>query len=334
MSSHEGVQYFDLPSFKFQDGTTLDNVRLAYQEFNPQGTRIAVIPTCFRGRIASTLNFAQGVLRDYRVLVVALFGNGESSSPSNTRGFPQSLDYRDCVRAQHELLVQRIGVRSIDVVLGFSMGGQCTYYWAAMYPEMVNNAVVICSSARTSRHNFQFLEGPRAALESSADYVAAGKRTGAGILEAPRGIRAFGKAYSAWLTSSEWFEQELYRELGFQDLASWDRAVTEDGYQGWDPDDLLVMLGMWQRGDVSVCDANSGGSLEAALSKITTRVLLMPCQTDQYFTSNVSEKEAKLIRIAECKVIPSIWGHIAGGGASQRDVAWMDEQISGFLTQS
>lgn len=334
MSNHEGIQYFDLPNFKFQDGTTLDDVRLAYQELNPQGTRTAVIPTCFRGRIASTLNFAQGALHDYRIIVVALFGNGESSSPSNTRGFPQSIDYRDCVRAQHELLVQRIGVRSVDVVLGFSMGGQCTYYWTAMYPEMVKNAVVICSSARTSRHNFQFLEGPRAALESSADYVAAGIRTEARFVEAPRGIRAFGKAYSAWLTSSEWFEEEMYRELGFQDLASWDKAVTEDGYQGWDPDDLLVMLGMWQRGDVTVCDTSSGGSLEAALSKLTTRVLLLPSQTDQYFSWKASEKEAKMIRTAGFEAIPSIWGHIAGGGGSQRDVAWLDERVSGFLTEN
>lgn len=291
---------------------------------------MALIPTCFRGRIQSTLNFAQGSLHDYRVIVVALLGNGESSSPSNTLGFPSTIDYRDCVRAQHQLLTQGLGIKSIDVMLGFSMGGQCTYHWAAMHPEMVRSAVIMCSSARTSRHNYQFLEGPRVALENSADYVAA-ERKEVGKLEAPRGLRAFGKAYSAWLTSVAWFEDQLYQELGYQTLSKWDQAATDLNYRDWDPEDLLVMLRMWQKGDISVCDPKCDGSLEIALSKITVPVLLMPCQTDQYFYWGASEKEARLLPNAKCEIIPSVWGHMAGSGSSRQDTAWMDNKIKEFL---
>jgi homoserine O-acetyltransferase len=55
-------------------------------------------------------------------------------------------------------------------MVGFSMGGQCTYHWTAMYPELVRNAVVICSSAKTSLHNYQFLEGPKSAISETATY--------------------------------------------------------------------------------------------------------------------------------------------------------------------
>ncbi|KAI2472771.1 Alpha/Beta hydrolase protein [Annulohypoxylon bovei var. microspora] len=328
-SAKGAIEFFDIPNFTFQDGTTLGHVRLAYQQFNTSATKTALIPTCFRGRIQSTLNFAQGALRDYRVIVVALLGNGESSSPSNTLGFPSTIEYRDCVRAQHHLLTQGLGITSVDVMAGFSMGGQCTYHWLALYPQMIKNAVIICSSSRTSRHNYQFLEGPRAGLENSADYVA--ERKEVGRLEAPRGLRAFGKAYSAWLTSVAWFEDQLYQELGFQTLGEWDKAATDVNYRDWDPQDLLVMLRMWQSGDISVCNAEWGGSLEVALSKIAVPVLLMPCQTDQYFNWSASEKEARLLPNAKCEIIPSVWGHMAGSGSSRQDTEWMDNKIKEFL---
>ncbi|KAI1378652.1 Alpha/Beta hydrolase protein [Hypoxylon crocopeplum] len=322
------IEFFDIPNFTFQNNTTL-NIRLAYQQFNRSAAKTALIPTCFRGRIHSTFNFSLGALRDYRVIVVALLGNGESSSPSNTLGFPSTIGYRDCVRAQHHLLTQGLNITSLDVVVGFSMGGQCAYYWTALYPQMVKSAVAICSAARTSRHNYQFLEGPRAALENSIDYVA--ERNGVGRLEAPRGLRAFGKAYSAWLTSVSWFEDQLYQELGYQSLDEWDQAVTDVNYRDWDPEDLLAMLRMWQRGDVSVCDPECGGSLEVALSKMTVPILLMPCQTDQYFHWSASEKEARLLPSAQCKIIPSVWGHMAGGGSNRQDNEWINNQIEGFL---
>lgn len=334
------TQLYEIPTFSFHDGTTLSPARLAYLDLNPSGSKTALVISCFRGRLKTTLNFAEGALKDHRVIVVALFGNGESSSPSNTKDFPRTIDYRDCVRAQQELLTTHLNVPSLDVVVGFSMGGQCAYYWTLMYPDLVRAAAVICSSARTSRHNRQFLEGPKAALQNAVDYV--DKDLAAAALSAgtvPRGLRAFGKAYSAWLTSAEWFDARAYRELGYATLADWDRVATGTGYVGWDPDDLLAKLHMWQAGDVTALvegDGDGDGdeeeeSLKQALSRIRARVLLMPCKTDQYFRWEASEREARWIPASTLKVIPSIWGHIAGGGSNKTDTEWMDRAITEFL---
>lgn len=329
MAQSAEIQSYRIDDFVFQDGSALPSVNVAYLDINREAKKTALIITCFRGRLQTTLNFGQGVLRDHRIIVVALLGNGESSSPSNTPNFPGSLDYRDCVRAQHKLLTSHLNVHDIDVVIGFSMGGQCTYHWTLMHPEMVPRAVIICSSARTSRRNHQFLEGPKAALQNSIDY---GDRDNYDKQSKPlRGLRAFGKAYSAWLTSAEWFDRELYKTQGYESLDAWDQAVAGTNYYDWDPDDLLAKISMWQKGDIAVVQGSP--SLENALSLIKARVLLMPCQTDQYFHWEASEKESKHIPDAVLRVIPSVWGHLAGLGINTEDRNWMDGAISEFLAE-
>lgn len=86
------------------------------------------IPTCYGGKINTTLNFSTSALKYYQVIVVAMLGNGESSSPSNDPSWPASvgttcLRYADCINAQYALL-KYLGVRQLESVIGFSMGGQ------------------------------------------------------------------------------------------------------------------------------------------------------------------------------------------------------------------
>jgi homoserine O-acetyltransferase len=87
-------------------------------------------------------------------------------SQSNDPDFPAdySLRYQDCINSQHKLVTEHLGLKNLDAVIGFSMGGQQAYYWAVMHgsgPEpFVKNVVVICGSAKTSGHskwNFDML---------------------------------------------------------------------------------------------------------------------------------------------------------------------------------
>jgi homoserine O-acetyltransferase len=90
-TSHE---HFVIPNFKFVGGIVKD-VKIAYRSFNPDASKGTVlIPTCFQGRINSTLNFTSGALKEYHVVVTAMLGNGESSSPSNDSDFPSDYSLR------------------------------------------------------------------------------------------------------------------------------------------------------------------------------------------------------------------------------------------------
>ncbi|KIW69038.1 hypothetical protein PV04_04942 [Phialophora macrospora] len=372
-----GVESYSIPDFHFTNGTTLHDVRVAYRSFNAASTAgVVLIPTCYSGLINTTLTFTtapHAALAAYHVVVVAMLGNGESASPSTKPFFPEpgELRYEDAVRAQHALLTGHLGVTQLEAVVGFSMGGQQAYHWGVMYPGFVRRVVAICSSARTSLHNYAFLEGPVAALTSSIDYVAwkamkakvaAGEPVGPHLKEVlPKtGLRAFARAYAAWLTSTAWFRARLFTTLpgGPASVEEWMRA-REEGSLGWDADDLLVLARMWQMGDVgAVMHAGEGNpeasakaeadateltqlggrvpdddAFAAALAAIQAKVLLMPCRTDQYFPPEDSEVEMKFLRRGTLAVIESVWGHVAGGGLNPADTAFMNDRIAEFMKE-
>lgn len=197
-----------------------------------------------------------------------------------------------------------------------------------MYPSFVKNAVVICGSARTSAHNYAFLEGPKAALLNSVDYADGGYK--ANGVKPLRGLRAFGRAYCAWLTSGAWFREGLWETaLGFESVEGYIEGTMERAFEEWDAEDVLVLARMWQGADVGCTRAD--GSYEKAMRGIEARVLVMPGRTDQYFAVEDGEAEVGLLGRGELAVIESVWGHAAGGGMSKVDVEWMDGRIKAFL---
>jgi homoserine acetyltransferase len=212
------------------------------------------------------------------------------------------------------------------------MGAQQAYYWAVMHgvgpTPFLKHSVVICGSAKTSGHNYAFLEGPTSALIASHDYDQ-GRYKQNGV-KPIQGLRAFGRAYAAWVPSAEWFRQELWRKSGAESVQEWlHPPMGKDSHEKWDPEDLLVMARMWQAGDVGAVAGN--GDYRKALEGVTARVLVMPSKTDQYFPPEDGENEVRFLKNGVFDPIPTIWGHMGGGGANPVDVKWMDERISMFL---
>ena len=328
--SAQGIEYYQIPSFTFTSGTKIP-IKIAYRLFGDiSSKKKALVPTCYGGLINQTLNFSQPgqALSSYLVIVVAMLGNGESSSPSNTPGFPKSLDYRDCIHAQYALVKQHLSIDALDAVIGFSMGGQQAYYWVCMYPAFVKNTVPICSSARTSGHNYTFLEGPKTALLNSIDYEDG--QYGSKRVRPTRGLKAFGRAYCAWLTSGAWFRQRLWeKKLGYKTIEEYIKSQSETSFEHWDPEDVLILAQMWQNGDIG--STRRDGDYTKALADIQARVLVMPSRTDQYFLVADSEVEMQYLKKAELAVIETVWGHIAGGGGNDEDTDWMSKRISEFL---
>ncbi|KAL6718699.1 hypothetical protein ACLMJK_002933 [Lecanora helva] len=305
-----GIEICRISSFTFTSGENLP-IDVAYRSYNPESSKKACIPTCYGGRINTTLTFTdkKQALSSYHVIVVAMLGNGESSSPSNTPNFPKKLDYRDCIHAQYELLTKQLGFQSLDVIQGFSMGGQQACYWACMYPDFVKNVIVTCGSAKTSGHNYTFLEGPTTALMNSIDYLD-GKYKAKNV-KPLRGLQAFGRAYCAWLTSGAWFRERLWeKKLGFGSIEDYIEN-TESTFQEWDAEDLLILARMWQAGDIGT--TREDGDYLRALEDISARMLIMPSRTDQYFQVADSEIEMNHLKKGEFAPIDTVWGHVAGG---------------------
>jgi len=108
------------------------------------------------------------------------------------------------------------------------------------------------------------------------------------------------------------------------------KGEWEKRYLTWDANDMLTLYNTWFNGDISKLE--DGGDLEKALKSIKVKGLIMPSKTDLYFPPEDSEYEVSHLPNAKLVVIPTVWGHMSGGGASEEDVKFMTEQITPFLS--
>ena len=329
---------FELGETTLQCGVTLPGARLAYRTYgslNASGDNVIVMPTFYTGTHARNEGYLQRVpaLDPSRWFIVSInqFGNGLSSSPSNTAPpfdgprFPPVTLF-DNVAGQHRLLTEAPGVERIALVLGWSMAGCQSYQWGAQYPEMVDAILPFCASARTSPHNQVFLEGVKAALTADAAYAG-------GDYAAPpeAGLRAFGRVYAGWAYSQTFYRERLHRELGFETweelLLDWERDHLE-----WDANDLLAKLRTWQSGDISA-NERYRGDFARALGAIRARAILVPCTTDLYFPPEDNAIEARHMPNAELRPYASAWGHCAATpGREDGDfMRFLDRSVSELL---
>src|SRR6266481_6256566 len=182
MTPHGDYDVFEAGDVVLQSGSVFPSLRLAYKTYgalSPSRDNVIVYPTSFSAQHTDTEWLVQrgGTLNPDRFFIVIpnLFGNGLSSSPSNSSGtlgdapFP-SISYHDAVAIQRRLLTEQFGISKIALVYGWSMGGMQAYHWAACHPDMVERAAIVCGSARCSPYNHVFLEGVKAALTVDPAY--------------------------------------------------------------------------------------------------------------------------------------------------------------------
>jgi len=165
----QNYEIFECGDLPLLNGGVLRDAKLAYQTYgtlSETGDNVVVMPTFYTGTHARNEGFfgAGRALDPARHFIVSinLFGNGLSSSPSNTDG-PQGggnfplVTFHDNIAAQHRLLTERLGVREIALVLGWSMAGCQSYQWAVQYPAMVMALSSVYASARNFADTFIFL---------------------------------------------------------------------------------------------------------------------------------------------------------------------------------
>lgn len=242
------------------------------------------------------------------IVIPDMFSNGLSSGAADTENYPAAVTMADNVRAQHRLLTEPFGVTEIAAAYGFSMGAGQSYHWAALYPDLVERAIIVCGSARTSIHNKVFLSGLLRTLEAAPEYLGDGKFSA----EPAAALRAFGHIYAGWGLSQDFYRERLYETaLGLPDLDTFLKTEWEAGFAELKAANVYAQAITWQEADISA-NERFGGDLPAALAAITARVLLMPSATDLYFRVADNEAELAHLRHGELATIPSIWGHRAG----------------------
>jgi homoserine O-acetyltransferase/O-succinyltransferase len=311
------VKRFAIANFDLQCGQTLPQVELVYQtygELNATRSNAILYPTSYGAQHPDIdwLIRPDGILdpTDWFIIIPNMFGNGLSTSPSDNPACRLApgfwFTHLDNIRAQEQLISQVFGIEQLALVYGWSMGAQQAYHWGALYPDRVGRIVAVCGTAKTTEHNQIFLESLRSAL--TADRTWTGQRFD-GIPD--RGFRTFARIYASWAASQAFYREKLYLQLGYESLDDYLWRGWEQSYRKRDPHNLLAMLDTWLHCDISNNSIYSG-SLDRALATIQAKTLVMPSQTDLYFTPEDCAAEAAKIPDARYLPIPSIWGHRAG----------------------
>ena len=323
-------QVLALGDVELDSGEWLRDAKLAYQTcgaLNATRDNVIVLPAYFSGSHRINRGFFGGgrALDPARHFIVSvnLFGNGFSSSPSNSkqRGsvFPKvSLD--DNIRCQHRLVSGHLGVKKIALVAGCSLAGFQAFYWASRYPDFVAAILPCCASARASPQVQVFIEGIKAVLQADARHG---------------GLKAFARVYAGASFSPPFFRDGLFRAMGFDSIEALLRA-WEDDYLRWDANDLLAMMHAWQHADISRarhgdCDSGYNGDYSAALGAIKAKTIVIACTTDRYFLD--AQADAKCLSNGELRVYDSPLGHcVTTPGYDENFAAFFDCAVADLLS--
>src|SRR6202522_1731900 len=199
---------FVIKNFKTESGVRLPEKRVVYGTYGKlnAGDDNGVLPPSHYMAKLNGYEWLMGpgkALDPEKLFLVTteMFGNGSSSSPSNTPEpfhgprFPV-MTIRDNVEAVHRLLTEELKVPHLKAVIGFSMGAQQAFQWAVSYPDFMDRAVATSGTAKTYGHGTVRLESEITAITTDetfhgGDYTA----------EPVKGIQSFSMVWAAWLFS-------------------------------------------------------------------------------------------------------------------------------------
>jgi homoserine O-acetyltransferase len=306
---------FQLGNVSLLSGEELRSAFLTYKTYgklNNKKNNVVVLPTFYTGSHQRNEGFfGEGRAIDpdkHFIVSINMFGNGLSSSPSNTKNlqdgprFP-SVSLWDNIACQYKLLTESLGVNRIALVAGWSMAGCQAYQWAAQYPDFVDAILPFCASAKTSPHNFVFLEGVKAALCADQNW-----KDGEYISPPIDGLKAFARVYAGWAFSQTFYRESLFKKIGYETIEDLLVDWENDHIENWDANNLLTKLATWQSSDISVGPLYSGNFI-LALKSIKAKTILMPCTQDLYFPPKDNFIEASYIMNSEIRPFDSPFGH-------------------------
>jgi homoserine O-acetyltransferase len=247
-----------------------------------------------------------------------MFGNGLSSSPSNSnilqRGFRfPEITLWDNIYCQHKLITEKLKIKKIALVAGWSMAGCQSYQWASQYPDMVKAILPFCASSKTSIHNHVFLEGVKAALTADLSW-----KNGKYKKQPIAGLKAFGRVYAGWAFSQEFYRKKLYKKLGFKNVEELLQNWENDHIKNWDANNLLCKLKTWQLNDISNNKIYKKNYIKA-LKSIRAKTILMSCNQDLYFRTEDNIFEQKYIKRAFLRPFDSPDGQCAANPGNDKN---------------
>jgi homoserine O-acetyltransferase/O-succinyltransferase len=292
-----------LGTCRLSGGGTIPGCRVGYRTFGRLSAardNVVLIPTWLQGRSEDWIPLLgnQGYVDTTRfhVIIVDALGDGHSSSPSSLpeasrSAFPE-FTIGDMVTSQHRLLTEKLGIKHVRAVVGFSMGGMQALEWAVRYPTFLDRAVPIAGASRIGAFDHLMWT--------------------TNLQEIENGRRAGISADSIWAQLAR-LEALLVQTPIAVNRLSWDSVMAASAAQAvtyrkaWPLEDFAAQLKAIRQHDIS---RSFGGDMSRAARAVRARILIVHSPDDHMVTSGSAIEFAKTIG-ARTLLVPSECGHTA-----------------------
>lgn len=313
--------YYHPKTFKLESGKRIRNLQLAYHTYgklNPDKSNVVWVCHALTAN-SDVFDWWPGLFgkedlfnpKDHFIICANIIGSHYgSTSPLHKNSstgqayylsFPQ-FTVRDMVAA-HRLLADHLGIESIAVIIGGSLGGQQALEWAIAEPQRIRKLVLLATNAVHSPWGIAFNESQRLAISTDRTFYANRPNGGAKGLKAARSIALLSyRAYNTYGATQMETSPDKYDDF---------KASSYQNYQG---EKLVKRFNAYSYWYLSkAMDSHHVGrghaSIQEALRKITAKTLVVGISTDLLFPVEEQKFLANHIRGAEYAEINSFYGH-------------------------
>ncbi|MFD3446788.1 homoserine O-acetyltransferase [Microbacteriaceae bacterium 4G12] len=235
--------------------------------------------------------------------------NPETGKPYGMN-FPP-FTFRDMAGIQRELL-QSLGINRLYAVAGPSAGGMTALHWAVCYPDMVESCIGVITNAQNPIiTSCSVLQHAIRAIELDPNWK---NGTYYGGQEPVEGLHLASQMMFMGAYTPDWYEENFPRS-NTSNPTSFEESIynaIRTNIQYCDANHWIYTCRATMLHDI----AHGFPSLEAALSRIQARVLLISCQQDllqpSHFSRQTIEQLQQLGKEAAFYEFESINGHMGG----------------------
>ncbi|WP_129715056.1 homoserine O-acetyltransferase [Pedobacter sp. SYP-B3415] len=307
--------------FKLENGKKLRKLQLAYQTYGKlNANKDNVIWVCH----ALTANadvfdwweglFGENALfnpKEHFIICANVLGShyGTTSplSINPVTGQPYYLSFpaisiRDMAGA-HKVLADSLGIGTIKLLIGGSLGGQQALEWSITEPARIENLVLVATNAAHSPWGIAFNESQRLAITTDRTFFANKPDGGSKGLKAARSIALLSyrtyAAYNATQVESVNEKTDHFRASSYQNYQGEKLVNRFNAYSYWYLSKAMDSHNVGRGRD----------SIAAALKLVRANTLVIGIENDFLFPVTEQQYLAEHIDGARFAVIHSDYGH-------------------------
>ena len=305
--SGQALRFADLGDCQLENDSVIKNCRVAYRTFgalNDDRSNVVLFPSWFSGTTEKLARFigprSMVDSSEHFVIAVGAFGNGVSSSPSNspTQGggaFPE-FTIGDMVTAQHRLLTEVLGIRHVRAVVGISMGGMQVFEWLTSYPGFMDQVVSIVGSPKLGAYDVLLWQAELNAIERALAAYSDARKARAAAMSAVAELHELAIRTPGGFNAAN--QAEHVEALIAKKSADLILRV--------DPHDWTSQLRAMMTHDIS---GGSGISMDRIALPFKGRTLVVVAEQDHMVTPDSALEFAQAVQ-AETLVIEGDCGHL------------------------